>query len=425
MSSAESSGPVDIAVPSSIDALLDSDVDGLLDAPGKQAKVTAADRLERAFVEIVEFRRTHGRVPSSLTREIAERKLGARLDGILANDDKIAALKSLDEFGLLATPEAPASLDDLLGGDDLDLLGDESGLLDVSDLPVRRQVYDGGNVARREKAQDFEQFEPLFKQKHAELREGACKLLPYPGMTHIAPGVFFVLNGVMLFIAEVGETEYRKTTVRENKRERLRCIFENGTESSMYRQSLAIRLSDEDGQIVVQTDVPEILPDDEMSGYIYVLRSRSEDPQIAAIKNLHKIGFTRDSVEKRIKNAEKSPTYLMAPVEVLASYRTYNLKASALENLLHRVFAEVRLDLTQADRKGRNYDPSEWFVVPRGVIDQAIDLIISGDIVSYVYDPETRSLTSMADRSTEPGWTTAESHLQELTGTHGASRQGP
>jgi len=392
MSGSEDNGPVDAVFPTSIEAILDSDFDGLLDAPEKLTKVSSADRLERAFLEIVEFRRTHGRVPSSTTRDIAERKLGARLDGILASDEKIAALEPLDELGLLETPEAPASLDDLLDGGDLDLLGDESGLLDVSDLPVRRQVYDSGNIARREKAQDFDQFEPLFKQKHAELREGASKLLPYPGMAHIAPGAFFVLNGVMLFIAEVGETEYKKTTVRENKRERLRCIFENGTESSMYRQSLAIRLSDEDGQIVVQSEVPEVLADDEMSGYIYVLRSRSEDPQIAAIKNLHKIGFTRDSVEKRIKNAERSPTYLMAPVDVLASYRTYNLKASALENLLHRVFAEARLDLTQADRKGRDYDPSEWFVVPRGVIDQAINLIISGDIVGYLYDPRTQKL---------------------------------
>ncbi len=211
-------------------------------------------------------------------------------------------------------------------------------------------------------------------------------------MAHIVPGAFFVLNGVMLFVAEVGETEYKKTTVRENKRERLRCIFENGTESSMYRQSLAIRLSDEDGQIVVQTEIPEILSDDVVSGYIYVLRSLSDDPQIAGIKDLHKIGFTRDSVEKRIKNAEKSPTYLMAPVEVVASYRTYNLKASALENLLHRVFAEVRLDLTQVDRKGRDYDPSEWFVVPQDVIDQAIELIMSGEIVDYVYDRASQRL---------------------------------
>lgn len=373
-------------------ALIDSDFDGLLEVIEKPRKLTSSDRLERAFLEIVHFRRTEGRSPSSSTREIVERKLGARLDGTRANNDKLDALKRLDEFGLLDASDAPASLDDLLGDDDLGLLGDESGLLDVSDLPVRRQIYQGGQVSRREKALDFKQFEPLFRQKHVELREGGSKLLPYPGMTHIVPGSFFVLNGLMVFVADVGETEYKKTTVRENKRERLRCIFENGTESSMYRQSLAIRLSDEDGQIVVHTDVPEILSDDEVSGYIYVLRSLSNDPQIAGIKNLYKIGFTRASIEKRIKNAVNLPTYLMAPVEVVASYRSYNLKASALENLLHRVFAEVRLDLTQADRKGRTYDPSEWFVVPRDVIDQAVDLIISGNIVNFVYDAKAGRL---------------------------------
>lgn len=393
MIAAEEGDPLmEEASPSSIDELLNSDIDGLLDVPDQTPRLTPADRLKRAFMEVVEFRRAHDRIPSSATREIAERKLGARLDGILADDAKIAALKPLDEFGLLKAPEAPASLDDLLVGDDLDLLADESGLLDVSDLPVRRQVLDSGAGARREKAQAFEQFEPLFKQKHAELREGASKLLPYPGMQHIVPGAFFVLNGVMLFVAEVGETEYKKTTVRENKRERLRLIFENGTESSMYRQSLAIRLSDEDGQIVVESELPEILSDDQVSGYIYVLRSRSEDPRIAAISDLHKIGFTRGSVELRIKNAEKSPTYLMAPVDVVATYRTYNLKISALENLLHRVFADVRLDVSQVDRWGRDYDASEWFVVPRPVIDRAIELIQSGEIIRYVYDAETQKL---------------------------------
>ena len=392
MSAREDIDTVDAVIPTSIDAILDSDVDGLLDAPEQATKITSDDRLERGFLEIVEFRRANDRIPSSTTRDIAERKLGARLDGILANDEKIAALKPLDEFSLLETPDSPASLDDLLGGDDLDLLGDDSGLLDVSDLPMRRQTYDTENAARRQKAQGFEQFEPLFKQKHAELRDGSSKLLPYPGLTHIIPGAFFVLNGVMLFVAEVGETEYKKTTVRENKRERLRCIFENGTESSMFRQSLAIRLSDEDGQIVVQSELPEILGDDQVSGYIYVLRSRSDDPQIAAIKDLHKIGFTRGSVELRIKNAEKSPTYLMAPVDVVATYRLYNLKASALENLLHRVFAEVRLDVSQIDRWGRGYDASEWFVVPRAVIDQAIELIQAGAIVRYVYDAKAQKL---------------------------------
>jgi hypothetical protein len=87
----------------------------------------------------------------------------------------------------------------------------------------------------------------------------------------------------------------------------------------------------------------------------------------------------------------------MAPVEVVASYRTYNLRASALENLLHRVFAEVRLDITQIDRKGRDYDPSEWFIVPSSVIDQSIELIISGEIVDYVYDAASQKLIGRRD----------------------------
>ena len=372
--------------------LLDSDVDGLLDMPEKPKKITSSDRLERAFLEIVEFRRTHGRLPSPTTREISERKLGARLDGILADDNKIQALTHLDEFGLLDVPEAPGSIDELLEHDPLDLLGDDTGILDVSSLPVRKQRFETDEVARRRPAEDFAEFAPMFQQKHAELREGASQLLPYPGLTHIVPGAFFVLNGVMLFVAEVGETEYKKSTVRENKRERLRCVFENGTESRMYRQSLGIRLADEDGQIVVAREQPEILTDDEVSGYIYVLRSRSTDPQISGIADLHKIGFSRGPVEARIKNADKSPTYLMAPVEVVATYRIYNARASALENLLHRVFADVRLDLTQVDKTGRDYDPSEWFVVPRNVIDQAIELIISGEIVHYSYDADIRRL---------------------------------
>lgn len=386
-------GPVDFVAPTILDAIFDMDIDGLLDAPEKPKKLTSSDRLERAFLEIVEFRRQHGRIPDSQTREIAERKLGARLDGILANEEKIKALKHLDaEFNLLEPPAAPESIDELLSNDDLDLLDDASGILDVSDLPVRRKQFESDDVARRRPAENFEQFEPLFKQKQQELRAGDSKLMAYPGIGHIVPGAFFVLNGIMLFVAEVGETEYRKTTVRENKRERLHVVFENGTESSMYRQSLAIRLSDEDGQIVVATAVPEILGDDEATGYIYVLRSRTTDPQLSALANLHKIGFTRTTVEKRIQNAEKSPTYLMAPVELVASYQTFNMKTSALEHLLHRVFADVRLDLTQVGADGRNYDPSEWFLVPRPIIDQAIDLIVSGEIVKYVYEAERQRL---------------------------------
>lgn len=380
------------SIDSALDALFDSDVDGLLDAPEKPKKVTSSDRLERAFLEIVEYRREHGRNPSSTTREIAERKLGARLDGILANQEKIDALKHLDEFELLTEPEAPASLEELLDGDDLDLLGDDTGILDVSSLPARKSPVDDFDTATRKKAPDFENFEHLFKTKHSELAAGDAKLAPFPGLQHIEEGAFFVLGGVMLFIAEVGEAEYKKSTVRENRRERLRVIFENGTESSMYRQSLGIRMGEKDGQVVVPSSFESILAEDVATGYVYVLRSLSDDPQIAEVPDLYKIGFSRGPVEKRVARAEHEPTYLMAPVEIIASYRTYNLKTSALEHLLHRVFAAARLRVSQVGIDGRVYEPSEWFSVPLPVINQAIDLISSGDIVTFTYDTASRRL---------------------------------
>lgn len=382
-----------------LQSIFDSDEDGLLDTPEKAPKLTSSDRLERSFLEIVEFYREHDRAPRSDTREIAERKLGARLDGILANEDKIAALRHLDEFGLLAEPEAPASLDDLLDGDDLGLLDDGTGILDTSDLPQRKSPETTVDAAQRVRAEDFERFESLFEQKHAELVDGTTKLVSFPGIQYITEGSFFVLNGVMLFIAEVGETEYKESTVRANRRERLRVIFENGTESSMYRQSLGIRMGEGHGQAVVPAAFESILADDVATGYVYILRSLSDDPQISEITDLYKIGFSRGPVEGRIARAEKQPTYLMAPVEVVASYRTYNMKTSALENLLHRVFAEVRLDVSQVGKDGRRYEPSEWYVVPLEVINQAVSLIASGDIVDFVYDASIRRLRAAGTRN--------------------------
>lgn len=377
-----------------IQSLIDSDLDGLLDTPEKPKKITAQGRLERAFLEIAEFNETHGRLPSSTTREIAERKLGARLEGILASEEKIAALKPLDDAGLLEFSETPESLDELLSSDGLDLLDDDLGLLDVSDLPQRRTAEAPESVAKRKKAVGFEAFEPLFKAKHAELADGTYRLIAYPGERTIDDGQFFVLNGVMLFVAEVGESLVQSSGRKTRQKQRLRVIFENGTESSMYRQSLSVRLHEGAGLLLVRSghDASEVGDADQESGHVYVLRSLSTDPQVSSIQNLHKIGFSTTTVEKRIANAAGSPTYLMAPVEIVADYRAYNLRASALEHLLHRVFASVRLDITQINREGKNYDPSEWFVVPLSVINQAISMIMSGEITDYVYDPAMQRL---------------------------------
>lgn len=390
------SDPEDAGAPTrlSLDDILDQDVEGLLDAPEKPKKITSSDRLERAFLEIVEFRRINGRVPSSTTRQIAERKLGARLDGILANEQKIEALKHLDEFGLLEAQQPPASLEELLDGDALDnLLSDDEGILDVSDLPTLKRPESPESVARRVKAQDFEQFEPLFKTKHGELADGTLHLAAFTGLDLIREGAFFVLGGLLCFVAEVGDDE--GATDGSKRKQRLRVVFENGTESRMYKRSLMTRMYEQQGQILARSgiDASEILDGDVESGHIYVLRSLSTDPQIARIRNLHKIGYSTTSVQKRTSNAANDPTYLMAPVEIIEDYRTYNLKPSALEHLLHRVFAEARLNLTQIDAQGRAYDPREWFVVPRTVINQAIQMIISGDITDYTYDTQLEKLT--------------------------------
>lgn len=132
--------------PLSLDDILDDD---LLTAPEKPQKLTSSDRLERAFLEIVEFRRAHDRVPSSSTREIAERKLGARLDGFLADDQRAAAVKHLDEFGLLEAPEAPASIDELLEGDDLGRLHARAGRRSRARSPLREGSWCRGTSVHR------------------------------------------------------------------------------------------------------------------------------------------------------------------------------------------------------------------------------------------------------------------------------------
>lgn len=382
-----------------LQAIFDTDDSGLLDAPEKQEKVTSADRLQRSFLEIVEFVREHDREPGASTHEIAERKLGARLDGIRMSPEKAEALVPLDEFGLLSEFDAPASLEDLLDADGLGLLDDPTGLLDTSSLPQPpKRPAAAESIAKRERCEDFDRFQPLFAQKQGELSRQVSKLVTFTGRRAIKEGAFFVAGGVMLFVAEIGEASVKIVGGKPERRERLRVIFENGTESAMYLKSLSILLyQGGDGFQVVAAEFETLLADDEATGWIYILRSLSDDPAVASRQNLYKIGFSTTPVKKRIANAVNEPTYLMAPVEIVAEYRTYNMKTSALEHLLHRVFTEVRLDINQIGTNGRRYDSTEWFEVQLSDIDQAIELITSGDIVDYNYNGMKRELEFRMD----------------------------
>ncbi|MCR5914151.1 GIY-YIG nuclease family protein [Corynebacterium sp. zg254] len=373
-----------------LDALIASDTDGLLDMPDEPRPTTELDRLVRAFAEINEFYDEHGREPSPETLTIAERTLGARLVGIRASEQKIQELTEHDRHGLLQPAPAPSSLDELLARDTLGLADDPTGLLDTSTLPARKSPEDGGERAVRVKAKDFQAYAQHFAAKHAGLAEGTWALTKFTGESSIHEGRFFVINGVMCFVAEVKEPH----VARGENKPRLNVVFENGTQSAMYRESLAKRLYETGGQAVTRTTMSadEIGDADEETGYLYVLRSLSEHPDIRSLRNLYKIGFTRGSVEARIAGAEKSATYLMAPVEIVARYKAYNLRPSALEHLIHRVFAAVRLDATVVNSAGVSVGATEWFIAPLPIIDKALELIISGEIVDYVYDPAVEDL---------------------------------
>ena len=63
------------------------------------------------------------------------------------------------------------------------------------------------------------------------------------------------------------------------------------------------------------------------SGTIYVSDAANRNiPTIAENRKvIHKIGVTGGSVKTRIANAKLDPTYLMADVEIVATYELFNI----------------------------------------------------------------------------------------------------
>ena len=193
------------------------------------------------------------------------------------------------------------------------------------------------------------------------------------------------------YIASVGE-EFIGTDGR--KEYRLRVIFDNGVESNQLMRSLQKRLwEDEAGRRITDPSLGPLFDDlvgesDVGSGTIYVLRSKSEHPDIKKNANLlHKIGVTGGNVSTRIANAKLDPTFLMADVEVVASYELFNINRVKLENLIHRFFDSARLNIQINDRFGNPINPREWFLVPFFIIDEVVERIKDGSLHKYRYVP--------------------------------------
>lgn len=371
------------------DIINDDDL-GLLEEKKRAKPLLPEDRLSQSFLEIVEFVRANSREPIKGS-DIHERRLASRLEAIRSNDSQKVQLKNADEFGLLqAEVKKIESVEDILEDDDLELLeGDDFGILTLTNVPKETKRLD--QVARRKPCHNFDQYEPLFVQVHEDLKSGKKELAKFVDNKQLDKGSFFVAGGLLGVIVSADLT--RDDQGRRNGR--LYCVFENGTESNLLFQSLIRYLTvDYPGKVVEDVNRSEQLfnEEDEKSGYIYVLKSKSENPEIANLKNLYKIGFSAVTVEERIKNAETDATFLMAPVEVVSAFVCYNMNTQRLERLLHRFFADVKLNIDITDINGERYTPKEWFIAPIDVVTEVIQRIVDGSIVGFKYDAKSQEI---------------------------------
>lgn len=361
--------------------------------------VTRTPREERiiaGFEEVQRFVAANGRLPEhGETRDIFERLYATRLDRLRELAECRELLSSMDEQGLLHGEYIP---DDELDDDALLAeLGVELG--DITELKHVRSSIEkkaAEEIAGREKCEDFDKFKPLFEQVQKELNSGLREARKFELKSEIEPGRFFIVGGQKAFVAEKGEV-----TINDQGRTdaRLRVIFDNGTESNMLMRSLqrALNADGDAGRRITEPNAGPLFSDqssdgDEASGTIYVLRSLSDHPVVAENRELvHKIGVTSNSVEKRIAGAHLQPTFLMAQVEVVATYELYNINRSKLETVLHRVFSSAQLDIEIPDRFGRPMRPKEWFLVPFFAIEEAVQRIKDGTISGFVYEPSSAS----------------------------------
>ena len=370
-----------------LEDILNDDPLDLLKDKSKVSAITADERLVQSFLEIQEFYSTHKRPPEEST-DIKERQLWMRLSHIKDDYEKCLALKEYDTCGLLDEVKEIETIDDVLNIDPLGLLSsDVDGEPDIFTHNFTKTMSEREQtdfVARRKRCKDFDKFESMFKDIHKELSENHRKLLKF-NERQLEPGTFFVHQGTLLYLESTSDLIKDKYEKFDG---RTRVIFENGTESNMKFRSLGKILLDA-GKAVsarVTKGLSEVTRDDNATGYIYILRSLSDNPEIRELDNLYKIGFTSNTVAERVKKAKSDPTYLMADVESIAEFKTFNVNPQKLEDLIHTFFNRVKLDIKVKDDSGNIKSPKEWYIVPLAIIKQVIELIISGEIINYRYD---------------------------------------
>ena len=370
----------------------------LADVTAPRKRTTSSDRLVAGFQEILAFYETNGRLPEDNQTEAS---LYHKWLGILKSEKKIERCRPFDDLGILPQPvqsvEEPqadyhremteeeqleAILNDPLLADIQD--GTGLGLFDIPEymrqrLEARKEAK---YVGKRRPCEDFAQYAEGFTKIHQGLKSGTHKLIKF-SIKHLKVGNYFVEDGIIGYLAAFDDEGVNKHGERDG---RTRVIYENGAESDIKYKTITKNLSVTGYSVLDCSSMTDeefekcftITDKDVESGTIYVLRSKSTRPEIAAIKDLYKIGFTVTSVESRIANAKKEPTYLCADVDIVATWKVYNVKSSTLEALIHQLFAGVQLQVTIDGHR-----PKEWFIVPFKIIEEAVNAIIKGRPIEY------------------------------------------
>lgn len=394
-----------------LDDIFNDDDFCLLNAkePHQTYSRTDEDRLVDAFEELNVFFEKNNREPAKTS--MSEYGLYARLKEWRSNLNKRNILKPFDRLNLLGDEGTlkVESIDDILANDDLGLLEIEgdSTIFDFIHTPKSGSRADAEYIAQRKALpeREFESYDLKFKQIHRELKEGKRRLLSFSNAEkNLIEGNYYLIDGLLAYL-EVSDAE--KILKENTSGDRIRLegrtftIFENGTISNMLFRSLAkaiqrngMMITDTDeniqNQLISNTNITNNM--ELQAGWIYVLRSKTTDSKINTINDLYKIGFSKLPVKERIKNAVKEATYLFADVEIIASYKCLGIEVKALENLLHRFFGSVCLNVDIYDQNENRFVPREWFCVPLKIIDEAIQLVLSNTIFNYKYDNKQKKI---------------------------------
>ncbi len=382
-----------------LDDIFNDDPLGLLEVSvTKSKKLSHYAIYYETFEELKSFIELNGREPDIEATNIHEAKLAARLSKLRSTSEALEALEPFDTEGLLGTKSSvekktELTIDDVLSSD---LLTDDDDIFNLKHVTVgTKSQTASADMATRKKCMDFDSFKPLFVRIQNELDDGTLETTGIKGIAEIQKGQAFILSGLIAYVAEMGEKHARR---KGHHNARMRVVYSNGMESNLLLRSFGAALyKDKSARAIVPKDSGPLFVEEDSplykTGIVYVLRSKSEEPSIAKHREyLHKIGVTTSDVKKRVANAAKDSTYLLADVEVVAKFTLYNMNLHATEKLLHKFFREAQADIQIPDRFGNMVKPKEWFFLPLNVIKEVVNILQNDDIRNFKFNASTISI---------------------------------